>query len=268
MTIPEHRLPESSSSDAPSPTSDVSRDVESRKAGSAIDQSRNISFEAVLASWPGIIFSGGAYPLISLSVMAIIWAGRLAFQLLTEGTGGNGPMGGPGPASFLAAATGGTFIGITIASVTSTFGVGLTLLWNWSFKGLLRPRTAITLAAGISGYLPFGWLLGFGWSDFMLFGFVSILLAMSLAHVGGVMMASRVNRIYTQPTFHDRPFQLRITHLMIATVWVAVAAAIASWTDSLYFLVWVAVYVVCQFLVLVADRLWTSWRCRRNRPST
>jgi len=198
----------------------------------------------VLSAFPGIILAGGLYPLC-LGVLALMWQAVWDGRFDLSDTLG-----------FLGifAMLGGMF-GVIISAVTGLISIGLMWAMNRSLGYPLDGGSAAISAGSLAGYLPTAWvfftpMFGKDFQESATIGFMGPILAMLLGAIGASWTAKR----YTRPKFHAavirKKYRLSISHMMIATTWIAVVFALANFFGGTWFAIASAAWFGLQAIML------------------
>ncbi len=217
---------------------------------------------AIVTCWVGIILAGGVYGVLVVS-------GASVWNVLLSGFGTdaklaeifNGILHLAYPA----------ILGMLLAAMTSSVSSLLVVICDWTFGRILTPRVAVSISGGLAGYLatvPI--LVGISANQFPAGVALLAILAMVMGHVGGILAVQKIDpRLFDRGLASQDHYQFQIRHLLVATAWFAILAAIQGMSGGFAFLSFVIVWLAAQSMLLMADRIWLAcWtRSKSNRFS-
>lgn len=200
---------------------------------------------ALIESWMGVILAGPIF-----GVTCVI------FNLFIASWGGPLPSLGPWLLIFVLAAV----VGGIIAAFASVFAIVLIHLFFWSLGVAFSPRTGVVIFGGLSGFAAISPVYSFGpgppfdalWSFYTA---ILVMAAMVFGQVCGLWLPVFLNPPVTITANDQEPstFQFQIRHLLVITGWVGLVIAVDRiWLNN-GMIKLVAIYVVAQFVLLLAS---------------
>ena len=217
---------------------------------------------AIVTAWVGIILAGGLFGVL---VVSGFWASNVLFSGLDSDVKLAEILKMICYLAFPA------IFGMLLAAMTSSVSGLLVVICNWTFGSILTPRIAVSISGGLAGFLAtIPLLMGVGVNQIRAGVALLAVLAMFLGHVGGILAVRKIDPgLFDRDRSEQSHYQFRIRHLLVATAWFAILAAIQGMSNGFTFLGLVIVWLVAQSLLLVGDRIWlTCWaRSKSNRFS-
>jgi len=173
-------------------------------------------------------------------------------------------------------------IGIVVGAFWSVFGALFVLVLNWSFWELFDRRTAVSIMGGATGMLTTCWAVvgenRFSDLAYLVFAYALIWLAVGLGQIGGLYWGKKRGSFFKPLEFAQdgsivdpktitkaEPFQFKITHMFIATIWISVIFALDQLTEGYVIVLQVGVYLLCQLFWLAFD--WILRLIFRKKPA-
>jgi len=209
----------------------------------------------------GIMLAGTAYP--SVCALLIVLA-SLAWS----------PQGLTGAISAsICIAVAGAACGLLISIFTGAIAIPLVIAVNRSLGNPMSARSATLCAGSIAGYLPTAWVMfsppGIAGSrEAVLAIFLGPVLAMCLGAYGAAISSAAYSKVNPVDAVTREKGPLLISHLMIATAWIAVTLSIGNYFGGTGFVIGVLVWLGLQTLILLVVNLVAKRRKRKASVAT
>jgi hypothetical protein len=167
------------------------------------------------------------------------------------------------------------FFGLIFSFFTGLIAIGLTWTMNASLGSPISDRSTATAAGSMAGYIPTCFVLfaPMDWnSQIITIGLLGPFLAMMMGAYGA---SWSVNLMAHSPEFdmvqqgeiptRARPqYQLRISHLLIGTAWIALVFAIANATGGFEFAIAAGLWFVFHAILVLLIRIYKKIRSKTS----
>lgn len=210
---------------------------------------------AIVVSWIGIIVAGGLYPILVIS-------GGWLFMVFSNGLspdlGIDNALAGILWLFFPA------ILGMFLAAISSALSCLFTVMINWTFGNIFSPRIAVSVCGGLAGFLATLPIWLGAPADLLAFTFFSVL-AMVMGHIGAIYSVWKIDPALLVRRPSPKPnYQFQIRHMLVATAWFAVIAALDGISGEFFLLAMLATWLVAQVGLIAVDVLWLKLCSSRN----